>query len=89
MFSKIDCWFKTVWYSLKYLIKTADLAIIMGHTYVIKEVHQNCTVEIAYCEDCGNMSIPWYHGEANIQSPMYLAEAKLCRCLKDDMVRIK
>ena len=59
MFNRIDCWFKTIWRTAALFLKTGKAYVVEGHVYVETEVHENVTVYISECKDCGKVEISW------------------------------
>jgi hypothetical protein len=91
MFNRVDCFLKTLWYSLVHFISTGGSTTpVMGHVYVTEEVHVNCTVLVSYCENCGDLDISWHHGKPTDE---YLKKclgrkAKTCDCLRGNPVSV-
>ena len=60
MMKKLDCLFLTLYRTVKYFLKTGDVKnYVGGCTYVAKEVHDNVSVCISECENCGKLDISW------------------------------
>lgn len=52
------CWLRTLWTSAWSFLRTGNSIPISGHSYVLAETHENCTVEILRCK-CGHESVGW------------------------------
>ena len=60
MFARIDCWVKGIWRTLRYYVKTGSLTeTVEGHLYEDIEVHENVTVTVSRCKDCGKIELGW------------------------------
>lgn len=57
------CWLRTLWTSAWSFLCTGNSIPISGHSYVLAERHENCTVEILRCR-CGNESLGWWPVES-------------------------
>lgn len=52
-----QCWLRGLWRSLPFFFTGYSMS---GHNLIDTEKHENCTVEISYCETCGKMEMSWH-----------------------------
>lgn len=56
---KLLCWIKGLWRSWEIVIGGSPHTM-SGHTFQEVEKHENVTVEIGKCVDCGEVDITWH-----------------------------
>jgi len=59
MFNRLDCHIKTLYRTIKNFIQTGDNSTILGHSFVRLEHHENVTLDIYQCADCGKIQLIW------------------------------
>ena len=49
----IICFFRTLWRTAMYMLRTGDATLVCGHSWKEKEIDYNKTVSICKCKICG------------------------------------
>ena len=76
------CFLRGLWDTFTSWIKTGKTDYtISGHRLTTKEIHENCSVEISYCDDCGAQVISWTHGKFSDRHKKIMYQTGDCDCL--------
>ncbi len=61
------CWLRTLWRSLLlpmgFTKIEGETVLVSGCDMIEEEKHEDCTVSIVSCEDCGKTEIGWWENK--------------------------